>query len=345
MQDIEALRQELDAGELRLLRFGDEELFASDRLDINWLVTMVCNYNCSYCFGHDNRRGFFPPKPMLMQAAESLIAMGRSCYNITITGGEPTLVPGLPALLSCLSEGLPEGSRVLVLSNFSRPTAFFRSLAHSLDASEKVVFSGTFHFERARRERFIENVNILNEHGFHVNFRILAHPCFMREVYDTYRIATAMAQGNKLLYVDVVPMREQNAQGEFSCIDSRYDRMALRWLQKQNEPQGDGGRILMEVERRCSGQTEQYHLNGRQVDFYELNRFRGMFCSVGRNSISIDPHGFVDPSVCFRSIEYKKPNLYLDPESLRMFRKPVVCPFASCACCVDQVLPKRSRLH
>ncbi|NJB66558.1 MoaA/NifB/PqqE/SkfB family radical SAM enzyme [Desulfobaculum xiamenense] len=345
MNEYARLRSELEQGLARVVRFGQEALFRSDRLDVNWLVTLRCNYNCSYCFGHDNRRGFFPPGPMLMQAADTLASLGRSRYHITITGGEPTLLPTLPALLSRLGRRLPESSTIHVLSNFGRTPDYFRGLASALDPSVGFEFSGTFHFERARRERFLTNVGILLNRGFVVNFRILAHPDFMREVYALHREAVALAAGGERLNVDVVPMRERNEQGEYSLIDSRYDRMAREWLECMNAPEDGEGNLLLEVQGVEDGTVRSYRLTGRQVDFYGLNRFKGMFCSVGRNSMSIDPYGFIDPSVCFRSIEYRKPNIYMDHDPLAMFGKPVVCPFESCACCVDQCLPKTSALH
>lgn len=80
-------------------------------------VTDRCDHACSHCYNRWRRpRGVDGPYPNLAPLLERILEQAE-CTDVTLTGGEPLLHPGLPELVSLLDG---RGSRVNVISNGHR---------------------------------------------------------------------------------------------------------------------------------------------------------------------------------------------------------------------------------
>lgn len=87
---------------------------------VNWYLTFVCNYHCRFCFftanGYEGLRplpsGLFLPLDSARTLLERLRDAGTK--KVTFVGGEPTLVPALPALVEWTYE---LGMTPMIVSN------------------------------------------------------------------------------------------------------------------------------------------------------------------------------------------------------------------------------------
>jgi radical SAM protein with 4Fe4S-binding SPASM domain len=80
-------------------------------------VTGRCDHACSHCYNRWRRpRGVDGPYPDLAPLLERILEQV-DCGDVTLTGGEPLLHPGLPGLVSLLAR---RGIRVNVISNGHR---------------------------------------------------------------------------------------------------------------------------------------------------------------------------------------------------------------------------------
>jgi len=87
-------------------------------LTVNWHITLWCNLACRYCFQQNSDR-LAPQGPRLAvtvaEAFRILDALWNAgCRKITFAGGEPTLVPDLPALIR---HAWALGMNVMIVTN------------------------------------------------------------------------------------------------------------------------------------------------------------------------------------------------------------------------------------
>jgi MoaA/NifB/PqqE/SkfB family radical SAM enzyme len=98
---------------------------------VTWLITLVCNLRCKYCYVAPGAK-----HPDARKALAKIISMRPK--HLCISGGEPTLVPGFPALMKELREALP-ACDVVLNSNATLPDRvlevlpYVSTLAFSID--------------------------------------------------------------------------------------------------------------------------------------------------------------------------------------------------------------------
>lgn len=82
-------------------------------LNVHWELTNVCNLNCVHCYQQDDSHNrSLPSSGTLATIAQRII--DASVFEVTITGGEPLLVPQLRELIRSFNE---HGVRPHVTSN------------------------------------------------------------------------------------------------------------------------------------------------------------------------------------------------------------------------------------
>ncbi|MCB9767176.1 MAG: aminotransferase class III-fold pyridoxal phosphate-dependent enzyme [Candidatus Omnitrophica bacterium] len=106
-----------------------EEIRSNPRPNLYWVagweVTHKCNLDCVYC-GQNHKEGY--PGEDLQRGLEQILkAQPRFIW---VTGGEPTLVRGLPAILKRIKR--ETGNPVILLStNFQRPLSVYETFIES----------------------------------------------------------------------------------------------------------------------------------------------------------------------------------------------------------------------
>ncbi|WP_084604774.1 radical SAM protein [Desulfonatronum thioautotrophicum] len=331
---------------IAITKFGSKNIFNKDVLKINWMLTYRCNYNCSYCYGHDNDTGFFHRKQDILKATEKILDLNRSQFEFGLNGGEPTIAPGYLELLKLIATSTKSCS-VVTITNLSRKESFFEKIAEMPNASS-LRFHCSYHFEDGDFSRFLNNVKILADAGCYVKIIILAHPLFYYAVKSFTKAAESLSAQIKAdcqrCDVVLLPIKEKDCNGFYTLLDQRYTNEYRSWLDEKTgfTKNIDGSEkkfLLMEVSdnNTKSIKSELVYLNQSILEKYSFYKFKGMKCMAGYNSIAIDPKGDLSPAVCFRG-KKKFGNIFdSEPE---FFPDGLICPYEYCTCSADYVLPK-----
>ena len=81
---------------------------------VTWHIHFICNQRCVYCFNKDSP-SVMEKKPDYEKAIAELVRVKPK--HLCISGGEPTLVPGIVDLMRRLREGCGEGMQIEFNSN------------------------------------------------------------------------------------------------------------------------------------------------------------------------------------------------------------------------------------
>jgi organic radical activating enzyme len=138
-----------------VVEVGFADAVDENRLVVEWLLSSVCNYRCSYCPPelHDGRLRF-PEWEAIEDFSRRLIHAYRGRdVTLLLTGGEPTVYRRLLDLADLVHE---LGGAVAVLSNGSRALGWWEHAAGHLD---EVILS--YHAESADAARFVELASFL----------------------------------------------------------------------------------------------------------------------------------------------------------------------------------------
>src|SRR4051794_22303064 len=112
----------------RLVKLTHANPKMESTLVVNWCLTNICNYTCSYCpkILHDHSVGF-PELETVKAFCARLFKQkggGQNTY-FEFTGGEVTLWQDFLPLLEYLKA---QGANTTFLSNGSRPMAFWKKV-------------------------------------------------------------------------------------------------------------------------------------------------------------------------------------------------------------------------
>ncbi len=319
---------------VEIVRAGSKELFNSEVLNINWVLTRKCNYTCSYCTVYDNKNGLFPPIENLMKAVDQISKLNRSKYIITLTGGEPTIHPKFTELLKYIVDNLREKVHVITITNLSRTSRFFNDLCENLKSYEEhLSFIASYHFEFAEKEKYLENAKILTQNGFRIHLSILAHPDRI-ELVKSLELELKKIKNGKLNYELIIVRQDYGTEP-----DKRYKKEDLQWLKEFYTDSKENKRILIDWQKD-NNKVEREIFSGAELNAKGLNKFKGMICNAGKNILSINGNGDIDKAVCFRKTTGNKKNIYNKDDAIKESTKPVICPFERCSCIADLQIPK-----
>lgn len=321
----------------KIIRCGRLNLFNSDVIKINWILTRKCNYNCSYCTVKD-RNASFPSKDMLQRIIQGISSLGKSRIHITITGGEPTIDPNYFYILSLLFQSFPNNKTVHVntITNLGQQKKFYDKLIKEFsNYKDKIRFVASYHFEFVDTEKFIGNSKTLTEAGFKVSVLLLGHPQYMNKVHHLYETLNSLA--NERLTIKLKLVRENFG----STPDKRYTKEDLEWISKFYDEESKSKPIFIDRYDADHNTICRDYFNPNELIILNMHKFKGMMCNAGVNMITIDENGFLDSAVCLRGRKgNKKLNIFDDPEAFEKIQGPIVCPFESCNCLADIPLPK-----
>jgi organic radical activating enzyme len=296
---------------------------------VNWCVTSVCNYACSYCLEslHDHRFRF--PEVETVLGLLRQVREQRPGHRIAfeMTGGEVT---AWPRFLEC-AEGLRQGGALVsILSNGSRPLEWWRKAAPLLD---EVVLS--YHTEFSRFDHFLEVVDLLRRSvPLHVN--IIMNPRLFSQCLTAGRILAGLQ--------DVTLCFQPLVQDLEKTDSPLYDYTAEQLALLENP-----GRILpspvltrpRKAQRGCLALTDR---TGRQTILAAqafaaagLNRWRGWSCDMGLEQLVVYLDGSVYGGWCRQGPRMGNVN----EGPIVLSREPVVCQSDSCGCYFDIQCSKR----
>jgi sulfatase maturation enzyme AslB (radical SAM superfamily) len=287
------------------------------QVNIDWMITLRCNYSCSYCTAYDNT------KPLGLKSLEEYIDsfsylseyFGNQRIRINFLGGEPTLFKQWVELVNWLSDHnyLPN-----IITNLSIPA---KNYIHKLNGKAKKFISASYHPEMVKLEDFYKNAELLQEAGYLDSVTLLADPNDWDNVLRIY---------DKLSEVcTVLPLQIQNEfSGNYSLSENivEYTEEQMKFFDQAFK---DASNSYVKLDTG----DEVIHPSIEHIKVY-YNKFKGMKCAVGRDKIHIKYTGDVYPSGCL--LNYPRAcmgNLY--EKNLIKPKGAITCPFNQCPCSTD----------
>lgn len=289
-----------------------------ETLQVEWIVSNVCNYACSYCIPdlHDGSSRW----PNVEDALEFFWELERlhpeRPKQLVMTGGEPTMWPQLINF----TDQLPESYILDISTNGSRTLRFWRDFREN-SKFQKVNISA--HLADCDVEHLIEVCKILQHHvittvlvlllpGYEEKYRKL----FDRMEEEELNI-TAFGKG----------IRDFDAHG--AIIDYTDEQNELV---KRNYRNRKGMKfppisinLLVDDQTLDMAHTQQFIMN-------QYNKFPGWKCNIGIDRIVIDQWGYILGATC--STAHQEPIGKLG-EGFTLPKKATVCQDPVCSCLFD----------
>lgn len=333
----------------KIIRQGTYASLYDMPLWVDWLLTTMCNYKCSYCFGQEriDKRKFVPLHKLII-AIDNLASLNRPYYDIGLIGGEPTVYPQIIDLLYAISSKLgPRLNNLYLVSNGSRNMGFFRDL-HELAGMAPVSLVFSIHTEQCDPDHIYELASSLTDR-IRISFLLMFQPerwQLVKEIHTTL----LKLRNDHFFNLDISLLREPPA---FNGLDSRYTQEMLDWRElKQAEFDAaaaqSGLRAPGPSMRGCEWFADLWTpggmmniRGGNRNSNYRKGYFnlKDLFCVLGAHKIRITDTGELYGAVC---VQGKLPGNMFEPGCLADpgYIRHIKCEQPNCSCNSNDVCMK-----
>lgn len=339
---------------MKILRTGGKECFKDLPIEINWDLTKMCNYRCSYCFNYGKGKTPPPNVPFstldqLKTAVDNIASLNRPWYDVTLSGGEPTVHPHIFDLIGMLYKKLGKRlNRILIITNGSRNESLYGRIA---DIAKEITVNllisiHTDHVEMEHILKLIENLS----GDINMNFSLMFNPAkrdFVHEIFDS------MFDYRKRYWfnMNVVTLRDGDR------VDPRYTPEDFAWQKQAVKKFNDlvkrvapgfpdrrklrhSIKVIHDIEDNSKLKTLQ--AGNRTLELADgLLKFTGMYCIAYAGILRINANGRYMGMVC--GDDHTIGNIY-EEKSLLNFRDklihPVRCTKRVCGCAANDRIPK-----
>jgi MoaA/NifB/PqqE/SkfB family radical SAM enzyme len=281
--------------------------------NVMWIATQVCNINCAYCVGWKKTKA----SPTLLDVYgvagtvarfEKIRSEARKEIYLTITGGEPLLVP---ALIELCAELTRRKFVIELQTNLLLPS--FRNWVDRVDPAQVSQVMASYHAwlldrDSNERERYLENFRYAFERGLTVVGKRIIFPGEARRAKEIMQTlertlpagAPALAWG----YIKRVPHGLGDWNGAYPYSYTPAQKQCLTRLRKYR--------------REC------------QRLFQEGGGFyRGMRCDSGRGFVFMGVDGTI--ARCYTTLlQTKKTIGDFGQGTIALHEKPEPCPCNYC---------------
>ncbi|MBM2620556.1 radical SAM protein [Actinoplanes sp. LDG1-06] len=290
-----------------------------DRVVIEWVMSSICNYKCSYCpdILHDGRIRWPEYDDMVdfaRRATSHYTALGKD-VTFLYSGGEPSRYRRFVELAAATRA---MGASVAILSNGSRPEAWW---AEALPHLDEALLS--FHLEQADKQHFSDRVAQLSA----------VIPTQVNVVMIPDRFAECLAMSDDLrerhpaATVHYKPMMEH-----WRRMSGGYDEHATDVLWRANM----GGERPVRFPRGTTLKGDMLRLSAGgdatpvtpiELILGEDNHWQGWECAIGEETL------FVEFDQVLRSVcGVGEPLGSIRDRNLAFPVGPVTCTRGSCTC-------------
>ncbi len=250
--------------------FADDQ--DSRRVVVEWLMSSVCNYSCSYCpvYLHDSRVRWPRYDDIVRFCNRVCDHYAGQRLTFLLSGGEVTLFRDLGRLARHLRQA---GAQVAVLTNGSRPLAWWDEHVRLFD---EVIIS--YHHERADRDHLVAVARRLAPHSL-VQLNIVVDPAAFDETMAFAARAereTAAVVNRKIMFLD-------GWKRPAPYTDDQHRRLAEA-LAAERTPVGTVLKGSLAVHFN-DGQTRV--MSALKIIDEDLNHWEGWACSVGESTLFI----------------------------------------------------------
>ena len=316
---------------------------AIDNIEFNIQMTVLnqCNYSCRYCppklnsgstplISTETYLKFFKnlliDNPEIMQYEKRFVGF---------TGGEPTLHPGVEAMIDFFRDN---DFNISFDTNGSAKMDFWERNLSKINMTNVSV-----HLRYANFKHLLNIVKLGVEKQAVVKLGILMDP----EYWDRAHEAIAFFKENNVPIMEYKGLifrlndktnRRQNfydtytdEQMEWIKTNSYHNNLAL--TQVNPNYQTRNAYVVYE-----DGTREKFL--GQKVQAQELNTFSGFKCFAGRDSISVKWDGSIRGAHCgIKGTNFG--SLLLNPDlRIKLVKEPIMCTLTKCSCIADMRIKK-----
>lgn len=308
----------------------------SNILTIEYMLSNVCNYKCSYCFPGSNEGDYsWPNYDLLIQNISHLFEtykkQGKNKFEFYLLGGEPTLWKDITKFCTFLKENYDVVIRIS--TNAYRKPDWWKENAKLFDSIEISV-----HHEFAKVDHIIEVGDILYQQKTNLVTNVLMDP----NHYDKCLGILNKLKTSKKRWPIIAKTVHKEGQINYTDDQKEYLKRPLKrypnlfwWFtlpyhhKYKTWAVEDGKKIKVE--------DNYFIINNK-------NRFKGWECNLGVDHLHIHKDGTLTGS-CTQLL-YKSPTYYnlYDSEFVRNFNptiQPVICDQPSCNCGFETKVTKR----
>ncbi|MDO8881799.1 radical SAM protein [Pseudotabrizicola sp.] len=299
---------------------------------IDWMLGNHCNFACDYCPTelHDGSLPWMPvdvATGFLDTLHDHYVAgLGRSLW-LQLTGGEPTQYPGFFDLCSAAHA---RGIKVAVISNGSR-TARFWHRATPVLASAIL----TYHDLQVDHSQFLETLGILTGAGVPVHVNVTVHPDRFDAILERVDDIRAAGPGASLT---LKPLRLGFGQELYPYTEAQKDHLSKRQARLRSGQSVESEALLFQrglmARHLADGTTDTWRAN--DLLLAGENRWQGMRCHAGLESLRIKADGRVFRAVCGSGGCLGQ----LGQGTIDLPVLPLTCDRHSCACVADILITK-----
>lgn len=330
---------------MEIIRQGTWQTLYDFPIEINWGLTDMCNYKCTYCFGQkpiDKTK--FSSLEDIENAIDNIARLNRPHYVITLSGGEPTIHPYFFDVISLCHKKLGRKLEyITIISNGSRNDRLYSKIK-DISKELNIRINISLHTDHVDINHIIKLVKKLSP-TIILNFSIMANPAKWDKVEE-------LAQEMEKLEEEY-PIRTHiellRNPPDYSLWDKRYCNENFIWVQEKNK-------TFSELNNKCKD-NKQYkfdyyyeiideYSNRRIVEGYGIpnykefnNKFTNMMCLSGASMLNIKHDGRCYGAVC--NAAASDFNIYKDDiEKFLNCMKIINCPYEACGCDSNYIIPK-----
>lgn len=285
---------------------------------IEWVLSNVCNYSCSYCDPtlYDGSSGQ-PDLEKSINFFNNLAKQKPGGKLLQLTGGEPTVWKHLPEFL----QKIDNSYFVQITTNASRTIRWWESLLEKTNRLDRVSIS--VHLEYANKEHIFNVVELLNS-KIEITVNILASTANWNKVEE---FAEYFKNKNINANVMIKPIR---THGLKNAIE--YTNYQLEFI-KNFQHSRTGKSITRKV-------PAHFVIDGKDIRYKDAlniiatdnHKFKGWKCYFGQNRFVIWYNGDIYGAMCSTARNNILGNINTDFSPLQESK---ICEDEYCSCMPD----------
>lgn len=293
---------------------------------VNWCMTDVCNYNCSYCipYLHKGNKGQ-PDYEVVMNFCKKVIeaySPNKICFEFT--GGEITTWKEFKRLIKEL-KGYPNIA-IGIISNGSKNIDYWKTVTQYLD---HVCLS--YQPEMANKDHYLNVVKLLSQEvRTHVN--IMMHPLYFDDgLYIAETISKNIENVSMALQPLLVDFKDElyeYTDDELKILDQQHELYGAKVKWTKEWPVYRGA-MNMVYDNKTIATSPQRFIS------HEENKWKGWKCYAGVEQIVVDLDGRIWRGWCKEggSLGNINGEVNLNPD-------PIICNKEFCHCNFDIMCTK-----
>ena len=293
-------------------------------LEIDYLLTFRCNYDCSYCISHDVNH------PSLQRFPNEIIEAFNFIFKqylnkkikLRILGGEPFVYKYFINLVNELSNN--DFLQINIITNLS----VSEKALDKLKMSKNILISASYHPEYSNNKDFVNKIKYLQTKGFKTDCSVSIHPDEKYLKSSTY-VLDNITENVYPKFLSTQPKSNINIYGK----SYDYSQVIKDKIKKYNKFGIVNNDIIYEYADKTN---EIFSISNIIIN--NKDNFKGLLCKAGHDKLHINEQGDIFPAACFLNSKVILGNMFK-----KTFRKPtsyVTCPFTSCKCVSDLKLTK-----